>query len=123
MFAYAFDPVSGRLGGRNLFARLPKALGLPDGAAVDSQGGYWCALPGHGRLRRYTAKDAVDRVIALPASQPTMCTFADAKLDVLYVTSATDKLTSEQWQRKPVASALPCLRLGEKGIVRPYMLR
>jgi sugar lactone lactonase YvrE len=123
VFTYAFDPASGRLGARNLFAQVPKALGLPDGAAVDSQGGYWCALHGGGRLRRYTATGAVDRDIALPVSQPTMCAFAGEALGMLYVTSATDKLTPEQRRREPLAGALLRLRPGERGIVRPCMVR
>lgn len=56
VFAYAFDLESGRLGEKNIFARVPKWLGLPDGAAVDTAGGYWCALHGVSRLRRYTAE-------------------------------------------------------------------
>jgi sugar lactone lactonase YvrE len=123
VITYAFDPATGRLGKRDLFAQVPEALGLPDGAAVDSQGGYWCALHGGGLLRRYTATGTVDRDIALPVSQPTMCAFAGEKLDVLYITSATDKLTPEQRQREPLAGALLRLRPGETGIVRPYMLR
>ena len=123
VLAYAFDQESGRLGARGLFARIPAALGLPDGAAVDSQGGYWCALHGGSRLRRYTAAGAVDRDIALPVSQPTMCAFAGDALDVLYVTSAADKLTPQQRLREPLAGALLRLRPGERGIVRPCMLR
>ena len=123
VFAYRFDPATGRIGARVLFARLPDALGLPDGAAVDTEGGYWCALHGAGRLRRYTATGAVDRDIDLPVSQPTMCAFAGEALDQLYVTSATDKLTPEQRQREPLAGALLRLRPGERGIVRPCVLR
>lgn len=123
VFSYAFDPASGRLGARSLFAHVPKALGLPDGAAVDSHGGYWCALHGGGRLRRYTAEGAVDRDVALPVSQPTMCAFAGARLDILYVTSATDKLTPEQRCSEPLAGALLRLRPGERGIARNCMLR
>jgi sugar lactone lactonase YvrE len=123
VFAHAFDPTSGRLGERRLFAKIPEALGLPDGAAVDSQGGYWCALYGAGRLRRYTATGFVDRDIALPVSQPTMCAFGGEALDVLYVTSATDKLTPEQRQREPLAGALLRLRAGETGVARPCLVR
>lgn len=123
VFTHAVDPTSGRLAERTLFAKIPEALGLPDGAAVDSQGGYWCALYGAGRLRRYTAAGAVDRDIALPVSQPTMCAFAGEALDVLYVTSATDKLTPEQRQREPLAGALLRLRPGETGVARPCLLR
>jgi sugar lactone lactonase YvrE len=123
IFAYAFDPATERLGARTLFTHVAKVSGLPDGAAVDSRGGYWCALHGGGRLRRYTAAGTVDRDIELPVSQPTMCAFAGEDLDVLYVTSATDKLTLEQRRREPLAGALLRLRPGERGIVRPYMLR
>jgi sugar lactone lactonase YvrE len=123
VFCFALDPRSGRLGARHLFARAPDRLGIPDGAAVDSDGGYWCALHGGGRLRRYTAKGAVDRDIALPVSQPTMCAFAGDRLDILYVTSASDKLTAEQRRCEPLAGALLRLRPGEKGIVRRCMLR
>lgn len=122
VFTHAFDPTSGRLGARMLFAKVPEGLGLPDGAAVDSQGGYWCALHGAGRLRRYTATGAVDRDIVLPVSQPTMCAFAGEALDVLYVTSATDKLTAGQRRHEPLAGALLRLRPGETGIVRPCMV-
>lgn len=123
VFAYAFDPTSGRLGLRELFARIPEGIGLPDGAAVDSHGGYWCALHGGSRIRRYAATGAVDRDIILPVSQPTMCAFAGASLDVLYVTSAKDKLTPEQRRREPLAGGLFRLRPGERGIDRSYMLR
>jgi sugar lactone lactonase YvrE len=111
------------LGKREFFAHIPEVFGLPDGAAVDSRGGYWCALHGGGRLRRFTATGAEDRDIELPVSQPTMCAFAGEELDILYVTSATDKLTPEQRQREPLASALLRFRPGEKGIIWPCMLR
>lgn len=123
VFSFAFDSTSGQLGERTLFAKIPDTLGLPDGAAVDSQGGYWCALYGAGRLRRYTAAGAVDRDIALPVSQPTMCAFGGEALDVLYVTSAAEKLTPEQRQREPLAGALLRLRPGETGVARPCVLR
>jgi sugar lactone lactonase YvrE len=124
VLAYAFDPTSGRLGPCDVFARIPKGDGLPDGAAVDTEGGYWCALHGGGRLRRYTARGAVDRDIALPVSQPTMCAFAGDALDTLYVTSASDQLAPEQRRREPLAGALLRLRPGgAPGIVRPCLLR
>jgi sugar lactone lactonase YvrE len=123
VLAYAFDPDSGRLGARRVFASVPTADGLPDGAAVDIQGGYWCALHGGGRLRRYTAQGAVDRDVELPVSQPTMCAFAGEALDVLYVTSASDKLTPEKRRQEPLAGALLRLWPEERGIARPYILR
>jgi sugar lactone lactonase YvrE len=76
-----------------------------------------------GDWRRYTADGAVDRDIALPVSQPTMCAFAGEALDVMYVTSAADKLTPQQRRCEPLAGALLRIRPGERGIERPYRLR
>ena len=108
----------GSLSGRSRFAAIPESLGLPDGAAVDTDGGYWCALHGGGRLRRFRADGSFDRDILLPVSQPTMCAFGGEALDTLYVTSAADKLSVEQRQQEPLAGALLRLRPGERGIAR-----
>ena len=123
IFAHDFEPAGGRVGARRLFARLPPALGIPDGAAVDTHGGYWSACHGGGRLRRYRADGAVDRDIPLPVSQPTMCAFAGANLDEMYVTSARDKLNPEQLAREPHAGALLRLRPGERGVPRRCEVR
>lgn len=120
IFAHDFDAASGRLGAPRLFARLPSALGIPDGAAIDTGGGYWCACHGGGRLRRYLADGAIDRDIPLPVSQPTMCAFGGENLDEMYVTSARDKLSAEQLAREPLAGALLRLRPGERGVPRPW---
>ncbi len=98
--------------------RSPKSDGIPDGAACDTDGGYWCAVHGGGRLRRYTRDGAVDRDIPLPVSQPTMCAFAGEELDVLYVTSASHGLSAEQHRREPLAGALLRLRPGRRGVPR-----
>jgi sugar lactone lactonase YvrE len=118
VFAYDFDPAAGRLGARTVFAEIPEALGLPDGAAIDEDGAYWVALHGGGKLRRYLADGAIDRDIDLPVSQPTMCAFAGGDLDVLYVTSASDRLSPEQRRAEPLAGALFRLRPGVRGIAR-----
>lgn len=108
---------------RQVFATVPKACGVPDGAALDTEGGYWCALHGGGRLRRYTARGEVDRDIVLPVSQPTMCAFAGEHLDVLYVTSASEGLSEAQRRLEPHAGALLRLRPGERGVARRCTLR
>ena len=113
-FAYA----GGRIGNKILFATVPAADGIPDGAAMDTAGGYWCALHGGGGLRRFHPDGSVDRTVALPVSQPTMCCFAGPDLADLYVTSATDKLSAEQRRHEPLAGALLHLRPGERGIPR-----
>lgn len=120
IYAFDFVPGMGVLGSRKLFARVPAESGLPDGAAVDAEGGYWCALHGGSRLLRYDPYGRLDREIMLPVSQPTMCTFAGDNLDILYVTSASDGLKPEQINAQPLAGRLLRLRPGVRGIARPY---
>ena len=123
VFAFEFEPDRGRLGARRLFTRVTDERGIPDGAAVDSEDGYWCALHGAGRLRRYTAGGQADRDIALPVSQPTMCAFGGPLLDDLYVTSAADRLDPAQRRREPLAGALLRVRAGVRGAARAYLLQ
>ena len=115
---HSFRYDGGRLGPKTLFATVPETDGIPDGAALDTEGGYWCALHGAGRLRRFHPDGTADRDVTLPVSQPTMCCFAGDGMDELYVTSATDKLTSAQRKEEPLAGALLRLRPGERGVPR-----
>jgi sugar lactone lactonase YvrE len=123
IYAFDFDVGAGLLGSKQLFARVPAELGLPDGAAVDVDGRYWCAVHGGGRLRCYTPDGKVDREVLLPVSQPTMCAFGGRDLNWLYVTSAANGLSAEQLLAEPLAGALLRLRPGVNGIARPYMAR
>ncbi len=116
--AFAFDAAAGRLGPRALFAAIEQGVGIPDGAAVDAEGAYWCALHGGGRLRRYHADGTLDRELTLPVSQPTMCAFGGEALDILYITSAAQGLDAEQRQAQPHAGAVLAIRPGMSGLPR-----
>lgn len=81
------DPASGELANRATFTRLPDGEGFVDGATVDAQGAYWLATVGAGALRRYLPDGTLERIVALPVSNPTNATFGGKDLDVLYVTT------------------------------------
>lgn len=123
IFAFEFDPTGGRLSARRLFASVPQEHGIPDGAAIDSEGGYWCSLHGGGRLRRFTAQGRIDRDVVLPVRQPTMCAFAGQDLATLYVTSASDLSGAQQKRPQPQAGNLLRLTPGECGIPRAFTVR
>src|SRR5581483_9324282 len=40
-----YDPATGIPTNERLFTTIPDELGMPDGATIDDQGGYWPALP------------------------------------------------------------------------------
>lgn len=120
---HRFDPGNGSLSEAEPFALIPPALGVPDGAAVDETGHYWCAVYDGGRLRRFTPEGEIDRDILLPVSKPTMCCFAGEDLDTLYITSATENLTDEQLEEQPLAGSLLCFKPGVRGLPKPVYVR
>ena len=123
VFAFLFDGETGALGERRPFAVIPKEIGIPDGAALDEDGHYWCAIHGGSRLHRYRPDGSLDVAVMLPVSQPTMCAFAGPELDMMVVTSASDKLTPQQLREQPHAGGLFCFRPGVRGIPRFHHLR
>ena len=123
IFAFDYEPSEGGLSRRRLFASISAELGIPDGAAVDTEGGYWCALHGGGKLRRFAADGRVDRDVDLPVSQPTMCTFAGQDLTTMYVTSASDQMSEDDKRSQPQAGNLFRLSPGIRGIPRPMTAR
>jgi sugar lactone lactonase YvrE len=74
--------------GRRPFVAVDRADGIPDGLAVDDEGGVWLALYGGACVRRYDAGGALDRVVELPAENVTACCFGGPDRRHLYVTTA-----------------------------------
>jgi sugar lactone lactonase YvrE len=86
IWAFDYDPESGEITDERLFA-APHP-GFPDGSCVDADGCLWNAEYGGARVLRYTPQGKIDRVITLPAENPTCCCFGGARLDTLYITTA-----------------------------------
>lgn len=87
VWVHPYDPSTGAVGDRTDFVDFEPLAGLPDGATVDSEGCYWIASVGGGRVYRFLPDGQVDRTIALPTSKPTRPAFGGPGLDRLYITS------------------------------------
>jgi sugar lactone lactonase YvrE len=87
MYVFDYDAASGSISGERPFF-FGFERGRPDGSTVDSEGYLWnCRYGGHCILR--VAPDgSIDRVIEMPVSNVTTCTFGGPDLTTLYVTSA-----------------------------------
>jgi sugar lactone lactonase YvrE len=118
IFAYEFDLATGGLGERRVFADIA-APGLPDGATVDAEGFIWCAAYDGWRLIRYAPDGSIERTIDLPVQNPTSCAFGGPDLGILYVTTASQRLSVEQLAGQPLAGALLALDVGIKGLPEP----
>lgn len=62
--------------------------GVPDGSAIDSDGCVWNCRYGGSCIVRITPTGQIDRIVELPAANPTNCTFGGEQGNILFVTSA-----------------------------------
>jgi sugar lactone lactonase YvrE len=119
IFVYDFDADQGRLGPRQLFVDTKNHPGRPDGSCIDDSGCLWNAEYAGGRVVRYTPGGVIDTVIDMPVSQPSCCCFGGPDLDILFITSATQRMTPEQKAAEPLAGGLFALRVGAQGMPEP----
>jgi len=112
---YDYDLDSGVLSGERVFVTV-EGRGFPDGSTVDADGCLWNAEWGGGRVVRYAPDGRVLRVLPLPASQVTCCTFGGARLDRLFVTTARTGLDPSALAAEPHAGALFAFDAGVSGL-------
>ena len=110
--AYDFDLDAGTLGPPRRVVEIDPRSGFADGMCVDAAGALWTAVWGTGEVRRYTPDGALDATIRLPVSQPTSCAFAG---DVLVITTAWHRLSSQDRAREPLAGGLFACSPGVRG--------
>lgn len=111
---YVFDHEADGLHRRRRFG-TPLGRGLPDGSALDRDGFLWNCRVGGGAVTRFAPDGSLDRLIELPCSAPTSCTFGGSNLDTLFVTSARFGL-SDQQRANPDEGALYALEPGVSGL-------
>lgn len=104
------------LGEPRLFVDLGDMHGVPDGSTVDADGALWNAQWDMGRVVRYLADGTQDRIVVVPARQTTKPAFGGARLDTLFVTSASEDLAPEQLAADPQAGYLFAYDVGITGL-------
>lgn len=103
---FDFDPATGAIADRRPFIVIERGGGIPDGLAVDDEGGIWVALWGKGAIRRYAPDGELDRVLSVPADKVTACCFGGDDGRSLYVTTASVELSPEQRAGQPLAGSV-----------------
>jgi sugar lactone lactonase YvrE len=93
------------------FAKVDR--GAPDGSCIDTEGCLWNAQWGGWRVVRYRPDGAIDRVIEMPTSRPSACTFGGADYKTLFVTTASYRMTAAERSEDPQAGSLYCVRLDD----------
>jgi sugar lactone lactonase YvrE len=96
IWSYEYDLSSRSICGEQTFFQGFERGG-PDGSAMDNDGYIWNCRYGGGCIVRVAPDGNLDRVIEMPVSRPTNCTFGGEDGNVLYVTSASPE--PGQWER------------------------
>lgn len=123
--AFDVDPADGSLSRQRLFAQFaPKVAGQdlagyggrPDGAAVDSEGAYWCAMFEGQRLLRLAPDGTLLREVPLPVRCATMPCFGGPDLRSLYVTTARANRPADELAAQPLAGCVLQMRVDVPGL-------
>ncbi len=125
VMAYDFNPVDGTLLNPRVLVQFEKKTadqelarygGRPDGAAVDAEGAYWCAMFEGQRLLRIAPDGHVLQALPLPVRCPTMPCFGGPDLRTLYITSARHKRPADELALQPLAGSVLSLRVAVPGL-------
>ncbi|MGI2258050.1 SMP-30/gluconolactonase/LRE family protein [Shewanella sp. GXUN23E] len=116
IFRHAFNLFDGSMGEGEVFASTPAGI-HPDGSVIDSEGCLWNAQWGGARVVRYRPDGQIDLIIPMPTSQCSCVSFGGAKLDLLFVSSASTGLDAETLASQPQAGDLLVFQVqGTRGL-------
>lgn len=119
--AYPFDLAAALLGDARIVKQFSTDKnnhygGRPDGATVDSEGAYWCAMYEGGRLLRLSPEGEILREVMLPVRCPTMMAFGDDDLRTLYITTVSHKRPAAELEQYPLSGCVLRLRVDVPGL-------
>jgi sugar lactone lactonase YvrE len=110
---FDYDTGAGMPSNRRPLVHTDPAQGLPDGMALDTEGGMWVAMYGGHAVHRYTPDGKLDEVVEVPPAQVTSCCFGGPSLDELYITTSRENLPDGA---DPLAGALFRIKPGARGL-------
>ena len=117
IWQFDYDPESGTPSRRRPFVVLRPDQGFPDGATIDAEGCMWSTNYGGWSVSRYRPDGSEELEIRLPTAQITSCAFGGANLDMLYITTAAQRLLPEDLAEQPDAGALFAVRAPVRGLL------
>lgn len=101
-----YEPHTASVSNSRVFVELDHPRASPDGSIVDAEGHLWNAQWGASRVVRYRPDGQIDRIVAVPVTQPSCCTIGGEHLDQLYITSARAELGEAALARMPASGGV-----------------
>jgi sugar lactone lactonase YvrE len=113
VLAFDYDLETGSASGRRVVFESART---PDGLAVDVDGNLWVAFFGEAQVRCITPRGDVIHVIDVPVPHPTCPEFAGEDLDVLVITTALLKMSTDERVASPDSGAIYVADAGVRGL-------
>jgi len=108
-------PDTGDWSDRRAHIHIGAELGLPDGMAIDVEGGLWVALWGGGAINHYDASARLVETILVPGvTQVSSCAFGGDDRSVLYITTSRQGLPQDS---EPDAGAVFAIQTRLQGAI------
>lgn len=104
---FDFNSGSGEISNRRTAIALEEGIGYPDGMTIDSEDMLWVALWEGWGVGRFDPKTGeMLAKIEVPVACVTSCCFGGAKMDELYITTASRDLKEEDRHKQPDAGGI-----------------
>jgi len=113
VLAFDFSAASGNVTNKRLFADTSSMVGVPDGLAVDADGGVWVALWDGAAVAHFSSAGVLLRRISLPVSRPTSVAFGRGH--ELYITTCSFDAGDQAPLLEPLAGAIFVIDAGVAG--------
>jgi L-arabinonolactonase len=123
VYAHDYDLETGRISNGRVFARVDAPGCYLDGAAMDTEGGYWLPIYGAGKILRFLPDGTIERTIQLPVSRPTMVSFGGDDYATMFVTTAAALIDPRMGPGEPGNGSLWAFEPGFRGLPEPRIAR
>jgi sugar lactone lactonase YvrE len=121
LLAHRVDPRRGVVLGTEVLRSYDD--GLPDGVAVDRDGGVWIAVYGTGQVRRIGGSGPGELVVEVPTPQVTSVALGGPDGCDMLITTAREGFTADDSRRDPAAGRLFRARSPHAGLEAPLVRR
>jgi sugar lactone lactonase YvrE len=122
---YNYDLNSGIIHFEKIAISVPQEMGAPDGICIDEEGMLWVAhWGGFGVYRWNPHTGELIEKIELSVPQVTSCAFGGSNMQYLFITTAKDGLSEEDFKKYPGSGNVYIAKPGAKGSVKhafPYI--
>ncbi|PPR46719.1 MAG: L-arabinolactonase [Alphaproteobacteria bacterium MarineAlpha5_Bin9] len=113
----------GSISNKKLFIKIPISEGKPDGMTTDNKGNIFVAIIYGSKINKYNKNGKKIDTIKLPISCPTSCVFGGKKFDILFITSASHKLSNKQKMIEPLWGSVLKIKLKTNGLKTNKFIR